>query len=192
MQIKMIWAQARDGQGRPVIGKGGVMPWHLPEDMAHFKAQTAGCPVIMGRKTWYSLPERFRPLPGRLNIVVSRQAGMASQLQGVKVDAEGRILNDSPVLPSISLHSSLQSCEQIQAPVAWIMGGGELYAQGMALAHELVVTKLDATFEGDTFAPEVGPEWQLARREPADGFAVSKTGLSYAFHFYERRKVSVA
>ena len=69
MKIGMIFARARNG----VIGKGGVMPWHLPEDLAHFKRVTLGCPVIMGRKTWDSLPPRFRPLPGRINIVVTRQ-----------------------------------------------------------------------------------------------------------------------
>src|SRR5699024_1639276 len=66
--LGMIWAQAHGG----VIGAGGAMPWHLPEDLAHFKATTAGHPVIMGRATWDSLPPRFRPLPGRRNIVVTR------------------------------------------------------------------------------------------------------------------------
>ena len=67
-RIGLIWAQARGG----VIGKDGAMPWHLPEDLAHFKRTTLGCPVIMGRKTWDSLPPKFRPLPGRRNIVVTR------------------------------------------------------------------------------------------------------------------------
>ena len=70
MKIGLIWAQAR---GR-VIGKGGVMPWHLPEDLAHFKRVTLNHPVIMGRKTWDSIPPKFRPLPGRTNIVVTRQS----------------------------------------------------------------------------------------------------------------------
>ena len=69
MRINLIFARAANG----VIGLDGTMPWHLPEDMAHFKQQTAGAPVIMGRKTWDSLPPRFRPLPGRRNIVVTRQ-----------------------------------------------------------------------------------------------------------------------
>jgi len=68
MKIGLIWAQARGG----VIGRGGVMPWHLPEDLAHFKRVTLNHPVIMGRKTWDSIPPRFRPLPGRRNIVVTR------------------------------------------------------------------------------------------------------------------------
>jgi dihydrofolate reductase len=73
MQIHLIWAQARGG----VIGKDNRIPWRLPEDMAHFKALTAGHPVIMGRRTWDSLPPKFRPLPGRRNIVLTRQAGLA-------------------------------------------------------------------------------------------------------------------
>src|SRR5574343_1829332 len=71
MKLHLIYARARNG----VIGKDNALPWHLPEDMAHFKQSTMGCPVIMGRKTWESLPPRFRPLPGRINIVLSRQAG---------------------------------------------------------------------------------------------------------------------
>ena len=71
VQLGLIYARARDG----VIGRGNTMPWHLPEDLAHFKQTTLGCPVIMGRKTWDSLPPRFRPLPGRRNIVITRQAG---------------------------------------------------------------------------------------------------------------------
>jgi len=69
VKLGLIYARARNG----VIGAGGTLPWHLPADLAHFKAITQGCPVIMGRKTWDSLPPRFRPLPGRRNIVVTRQ-----------------------------------------------------------------------------------------------------------------------
>ena len=68
-RINLIFARAANG----VIGKDNAMPWHLPEDLAHFKRQTQGCPVVMGRKTWDSLPPRFRPLPGRSNIVITRQ-----------------------------------------------------------------------------------------------------------------------
>ena len=69
MKLKLIFARAANG----VIGHHNAMPWHLPEDLAHFKRTTLGCPVIMGRKTWDSLPPKFRPLPGRLNVVVTRQ-----------------------------------------------------------------------------------------------------------------------
>lgn len=74
MRIGMIWAEARGG----AIGRDGEMPWHLPEDLAHFKQSTLGEPVIMGRRTWESLPERFRPLPGRENLVVTRDASYSA------------------------------------------------------------------------------------------------------------------
>ena len=79
MKLHLIFARAANG----TIGKDGVMPWHLPEDLAHFKRTTMGCPVIMGRKTWQSLPPRFRPLPGRTNVVVTRQRDW--QAEGAKV-----------------------------------------------------------------------------------------------------------
>jgi dihydrofolate reductase len=69
MELHLIYARAANG----VIGQQGRLPWHLPEDLAHFKRSTLGCPVIMGRKTWDSLPQKFRPLPGRDNIVITRQ-----------------------------------------------------------------------------------------------------------------------
>ena len=74
-RINLIFARAANG----VIGVNNTIPWHLPEDMAHFKQQTLGAPVIMGRKTWDSLPPRFRPLPGRQNIVITRQADGAER-----------------------------------------------------------------------------------------------------------------
>ena len=77
--LHLIYARARNG----VIGKDNRLPWHLPEDLAHFKRQTLGAPVIMGRLTWDSLPPRFRPLPGRINVVITRQTGW--QAEGAQV-----------------------------------------------------------------------------------------------------------
>ena len=125
MKIGLIWAQARGG----VIGRGGVMPWHLPEDLAHFKRVTLNHPVIMGRKTWDSIPPRFRPLPGRRNIVVTRQGD----------------LNQIGLEPASSLREALQLCEN--AEQVWIIGGAQIYAQALPLADELVVTEIDADFE---------------------------------------------
>jgi dihydrofolate reductase len=160
MRIGMIWAQARDAAGRAVIGHQGQMPWHLPEDLAHFRSRTMGCPVIMGRKTWDSLPPRFRPLPGRLNTVVTRNAHWP-QPEGVQV--------------ADSLEAALAACEP--APLVWIMGGGELYAQGMAHAHELSITHIDLQVPGDTFAPELQGTW--CETERSDGTGAS--GLGYSF-----------
>ncbi|MES2635124.1 MAG: dihydrofolate reductase [Pseudomonadota bacterium] len=155
MKIALIYARSRNG----VIGKDGVMPWHLAEDMAHFKQLTMGAPVIMGRKTWQSIPPRFRPLPGRTNIVVTRQSDWT---------AEGAI-------GAASLDDALAMCKD--QPRVWIIGGGQIYAQAAPLAHTAEVTEIDADFEGDAFAPQLGGNWQEVRRESH----VAVNGLSFSF-----------
>ena len=160
MKPKLIYARARNG----VIGKDGVMPWHLPEDLAHFKRLTQGHPVVMGRKTWDSLPPRFRPLPGRRNIVVTRQ-----------VDWQENGAERAP-----SLREALHLCEF--SDEVWIIGGAQIYALALPLADEVVETVIDADFDGDAFAPTLGPAWREAAREP---FA-SVTGLHGAFVTWRR------
>lgn len=160
MRLGLIYARARNG----VIGLRGALPWHLPEDLAHFKALTQGCPVIMGRKTWDSLPPRFRPLPGRRNIVVTRQPQWR---------AEG-------ALRAGSLQEALGLCAQ--APQAWVIGGAELYAQALPLARHVEVTEIDQDFEGDAFAPRLGPSWIETRRQAH----TAANGLAYAFVSYTR------
>lgn len=162
MQLHLILAKARNG----VIGKDNTMPWHLPEDMAHFKRVTLGCPVIMGRKTWDSIPPRFRPLPGRLNVVVTRQQGWS------EIGAQ----------PSSSLENALSLCEQ--SDNVWVMGGAQIYAQALPLANTAVVTEIDADFEGDAYAPQFGPEWQETSRETH----TSVKGLSFSFVTYNNTK----
>ena len=160
MRLGMIYARARNG----VIGDKGQLPWHLPEDLAHFKATTQGCPVIMGRKTWDSLPPRFRPLPGRRNIVVTRQS--AWQAEGAERAG--------------SLQQALALCEG--APVAWVIGGAELYAQAAPLAQVAEVTLINADYPGDAFAPLLGPGWT----ESARSAHTSATGLGYEFIRYQQ------
>lgn len=155
MQLGIIYARARNG----VIGIEGRLPWHLPEDLAHFKAITQGHPVIMGRKTWDSLPPRFRPLPGRRNIVVTRQAGW--QAEGAE--------------PAGSLQQAIALCEG--AAQAWVIGGAQLYALAEPLAQVAEVTEIDADFQGDAFAPTLGPRW----REAARRAGVAANGLAYHF-----------
>ena len=164
MQINLIWAQARNG----VIGKGGVMPWHVPEDLAHLRALTLGSPVIMGRKTWDSIPVRFRPLPGRTNIVLTRSS-VWTQIGAQR---------------SSDLGDALRFCEQLlpSPQVAWVIGGAQIYAQAIALATRVEVTLIDADFDGDTVAPVLNAQWHITAR--AD--AVSVTGLAYSFIRYER------
>ena len=159
-RIGLIWAQARGG----VIGKDGTMPWHLPEDLAHFKRTTLSHPVVMGRKTWDSLPARFRPLPGRANIVVTRQADW----------------HENGAEPVSSLREALHICEN--ADQVWIIGGAQIYAQALPLADEVVVTEIDADFDGDAFAPTLGPEWREAVRERH----ASASGLGYSIVTWRR------
>jgi dihydrofolate reductase len=161
MKLHLIYARARNG----VIGKDNQMPWHLPEDLAHFKRVTLGQPVIMGRKTWDSLPARFRPLPGRLNIVVTRQTDW---------HAEG-------ALPAASINDALCLCGD--APDAWIMGGAEIYRLTEPLASTAVVTEIDADFEGDAFAPELSVGWTEVQRAPQ----VAANGLGFAFVTYQHK-----
>ncbi len=159
MQLKLIFARAANG----VIGCKGKLPWHLPEDLAHFKRSTLGSPVIMGRKTWDSLPPKFRPLPGRLNIVVTRQADW--QADGAQRAA--------------SIREAMGLCPSDS--VAWVIGGAELYAQALALASAAVVTEIDADFTGDAFAPQFDSQWRETARESA----LSSTGLRFSFVTYQ-------
>ena len=164
MRLNLIYARARNG----VIGRDGTLPWHVPEDLAHFKRHTAGCPVIMGRKTWDSLPPRFRPLPGRTNIVVTRQSGW---------QAGGAVV-------AHSLQDALACAGQAQpaASEVWVIGGAQIYAQALPLADELVVTEIDADIDGDAFAPAIGPEWQAVARQPL----VAGNGMRLAFVTWRR------
>ncbi len=155
MALNLIFARARNG----VIGKDNTLPWHLPEDLAHFKQTTLGQPVVMGRKTWESLPPKFRPLPGRTNIVVTRQTDW---------QADGAMV-------AHSIEEAVQQCPTDTQ--VWVIGGAEVYAQAMPLAKCAVVTEIDADFEGDAFAPSFDDSWQ----ETARTTHVAANGLTYSF-----------
>jgi dihydrofolate reductase len=161
MALNLIFARARNG----VIGHNNTLPWHLPEDLAHFKATTLGQPVIMGRKTWDSLPVKFRPLPGRMNIVVTRQTDWHS--------------DGAHVVHSVD--EALQACPTEAQP--WVIGGAELYRLAMPLATRVVVTEIDADYEGDAFAPELDASWQEASRTTH----VAANGLHYSLVNWVRK-----
>ena len=163
MQIALIYARAANG----TIGKNGTMPWHLPEDLAHFKQLTQGAPVIMGRKTWDSLPPRFRPLPGRSNIVITRQENW----------------DENGAQRASSLREALQIAEQSTPSTVWVIGGAQIYAQALPLAQRVEVTEIAQAFEGDAFAPQLGPEWDATAR----AVHTSASGLPFAFVRYERK-----
>ena len=159
-RIHMIFARAANG----VIGRDNTIPWRLPEDMARLKRLTTGWPVIMGRKTWDSLPPKFRPLPGRANIVITRQAGW----------------KEAGAETAASLPDALALCAASEE--VWILGGAQIYAQAMPLAHRIEVTEIAENIEGDAFAPTLGPEWRQTAREDH----VSATGMEFSFITYEK------
>ena len=165
-RIGLVWAEAHGG----VIGAGGGMPWHVPEDLAHFKRTTSGAPVVMGRRTWDSLPPRFRPLPGRANLVVTRQRGWA---------AEGAVRAGS-------VDEALALAASDADDVVWVIGGAELFARTIDAADLLIVTELDLDVDGDTFAPHRGSDWRVVAVDPPAGWHTSRTGIRYRFVTLER------
>jgi dihydrofolate reductase len=147
------------------IGRGNELLWREPEDQRRFRALTLGHPVVMGRKTWDSLPARFRPLPGRRNIVVTRQAGW--QAEGAEAAA--------------SLHAALALAGPV--PQVFVIGGGQLYAEALPLADTLLMTEIDAALDADTYFPEYRSRFREVQREAR----VSDGGVPYAFVTYQRR-----
>jgi dihydrofolate reductase len=162
--IGLIWACNRSG----VIGAAGAIPWHIPEDMDHFKVVTTGRGVVMGRKTWDSLPSRFRPLPGRRNVVVTRNhAWNVEGAERVGSVAEALALTDPAEV--------------------WVIGGGEIYRDAMEYANVIAVTEVDtAVVDPDTYAPAIGPEFALAY---TTGYRLSENGTDrYLFRSYTRNR----
>ena len=169
--VVLVAAVARNG----VIGGSGGLVWNIPEDMAHFKAVTAGGTVVMGRSTWESIPARFRPLPGRRNIVMSRQPGFVAP--GAEV---------APTLEA-ALALASRPPEGMTAPAAvFVIGGAQVYAAALPKAQQLELTEIQEDFEGDAHFPG---GWHDRFREvrrtrlrtaPPNGFDID-------FVTYERR-----
>ncbi len=158
--LTLVAAVARNG----AIGRDNALLWHEPEDQRHFRRLTLGHPVVMGRRTWDSLPPRFRPLPGRRNVVLTRQPGWAA--------------------PGAEPAASLQAARTLLAgaPRAFVIGGAEVYALALPVADALVLTEIDADLPGDTFFPE----WDRRRirtigREPR----VAADGTRFDFTTYQ-------
>lgn len=164
MEISMIAAM---GKNR-VIGKDNDIPWHLPDDFQYFKDTTKGHCVIMGRKNWESLPHKFKPLPGRTNIVITRQKNY---------QADGGIVTDS-------LGNALAIAQKEGEVEAFIIGGGEIYRMGLALAHKIYLTEINGDFEGQVTFPEFDKtKWRETSRihHPSD----SKHPYSFDFVVYK-------
>lgn len=159
MTISLIWAQSRSG----VIGRAGGIPWRVPEDQARYKRLTLGHTVVMGRLTWESLPAKVRPLPGRRNVVLTRQPNYV---------ADGAV-----VVPTLD--------EALEGDDVWVVGGAEIYALALPLASHCEVTEVDIDLpvqDGDAVAPVLDQSW-LAR---SGEWLTSKTGLRYRYLSYHR------
>ena len=162
-RLGLVWAQTPGG----VIGRAGTLPWHVPEDLAHFRHVTNGFPVVMGRATWESLPERFRPLPGRANLVLSRDPAFVAP--GARV--------------APSLRSALAAAYD-EDDEAWVIGGAAVYVAALPLADRLEVTEVDLDVAGDAFAPAVDPgEWD----DETGPWLTSCAGPRYRFRTFTRR-----
>lgn len=145
-----------------VIGRDGGLPWHLPSDMRHFKELTTGGTVVMGRRTWESIPERFRPLPERRNIVLSSRASF----EGAEA------------------YTSLESALAAAGTDAFVIGGGATYAETLPLADRVYATEIAETVAGDTFFPALDPgQWRVS----SEGAPVSENGHEFTIRVYDRR-----
>jgi dihydrofolate reductase len=158
MTVGLIWAQSTSG----VIGRDGAIPWHLPEDLARFKTLTMGHTVVMGRRTWDSLPARFRPLPGRRNVVLTRNSGF--------------------VAPGAEVFGSIDDAIDDQT---WVIGGSEIYHLALPAATRCEVTEVEIDLrleDDDVLAPVLDESWIGTSGDWHD----STSGLRYRFHSFLR------
>ena len=164
--IGLVWAEAANG----VIGRDGALPWHLPEDLAHFRELTRGHTVLMGRRTWDSLPPRFRPLPGRRNLVLTRDQAWTAE----GAEAVHRLDDALAAYPDV-----------------WVIGGAEVYRAALPHADRLAITQLREEFTGDAYAPRPGAGWRADAAfadssDSAENWQKSGTGLHYRFRLLRR------
>lgn len=166
-RISLIAAAAKN----LTIGKDGDLPWRLPDDMKYFMEKTINHPVVMGRKSYEALPPKYRPLPNRTNIVVTRQEGY---------QASGAVVFGS-------LKAALDYAKTIEHEEVFVTGGGEIYAQSLEPAHRIYLTEVDAEVEGDAHFPEFDKgRWKETQRE----HHVADERHSFAFDFVVYDKVT--
>ncbi len=136
------------------IGVDNDLPWHLPEDLKHFKKLTSGKTVLMGRKTWESLPEKFRPLPNRTNIVITRQATYS-------------------VPEGVELYTSIDAAlDAHKKEDVMVIGGAQIYSQTIQSADLLYITHVETTVDGHAFFPAIDPtQWKVTEKDPREGFS---------------------
>jgi dihydrofolate reductase len=157
--VGLIWAQSTSG----IIGRGGSIPWDVPEDLARFKELTVGHTVVMGRRTWESLPTKVRPLPGRRNVVLTRHADF--------------VADGATVVQSLD--------DALTDPDTWVIGGEQIYTLALPRAHRCEVTEIDINLprdDGDAVAPVLDETWVGTPGE----WQVSRAGVRYRVHSYYR------
>ncbi|OBI05004.1 dihydrofolate reductase [Mycobacterium scrofulaceum] len=162
-ELGLIWAQSTSG----IIGRGGDIPWRVPEDLIRFKELTIGHTVVMGRRTWESLPTKVRPLPGRKNVVLSRRSDFVAD--GAQVAG--------------SLEAALAGCDG--EPRTWVIGGEQVYLLALPHANRCEVTEVEVDLrrdDDDALAPVLDDTWLGETGE----WQVSRTGLRYRLHSYRR------
>lgn len=184
--VGMIWAQSLGG----VIGKDNDMPWHLPEDLAHFKRVTMGHPVVMGRNTWDALPEKWRPLPGRSNIVLTRNASWRAEGAIAVPSLDAALAAVDGLAPEEMVTGGMGPSETdtggMDTSEVWVIGGEKVFVGAADVATVALVTELDLEVDGDAFAPKLGDGWVRESVEPAEGWALSKAGIRYRIASYRR------
>jgi dihydrofolate reductase len=164
MSISLIWAQAANG----TIGDRGALPWRLPEDQQLFKRLTIGATVVMGRATWESLPASVRPLPGRRNVVLTRDRSWTAPGAAV-------------------VHSLPEALSGVGDDEVWVIGGATVNAEALPVADRIVRTDIDASYDGDAHAPALDAGWVVVDRDPPSGWHGSTTGLRYAVSTLRRK-----
>ena len=163
----LVWAQSTSG----VIGRGGDIPWRVPEDLARFKRLTMGHTVVMGRRTWESLPARVRPLPGRRNVVLSRQTDF--------------MVDGAEVVGSLEQALAGSETSSETEPATWVIGGAQIYRLALPYATRCEVTEVEidlARDDEDALAPVLDETWLGETGE----WLTSNSGLRYRFHSYCR------
>ena len=168
-RVGLVWAQSTSG----VIGRGGDIPWNVPEDLARFKQVTVGHTVIMGRRTWDSLPPKVRPLPGRRNVVLSRQADF--------------VADGADVVSSLQAAFPLSGTER----EAGVIGGEQIYLLALPYATRCEVTEVEIDLrrdDDDALAPTLDDSWVGDTGE----WLASRSGLRYRLHSYRRSSALVS
>lgn len=174
--LGMIWAQGHDR----AIGKDGTMAWHVPEDLAFLKRMTMGNPVIMGRKTWESLGEEYRPLPGRQNIVITRDPDYF--LNGALI---ANSIEEAYDMARLSAKASTGEDD----PLVWIMGGAQVYESALEMADGVVITDVDLEVpDADAFAPMIPFDWETVESDPDRGWHTAANGTRYRRTIYRKKR----